>query len=136
GLQNLGEPNRPGGRAALPGALPLPNVASGQSAEHLRVRIRRRRGRRLRTPPRHSRSRRRMRNGPHSGGAGAPPLFTLSGPFSVGMIWAESANGVIGAEGTLAWHIPEDLAHFRRVGKTRRGGGAARAEERVHREKE
>lgn len=56
-----------------------------------------------------------MRTGPHSGGAGAPPLFTLSGPFSVGMIWAESANCVIGAEGTLAWHIPEDLAHFRAV---------------------
>lgn len=46
---------------------------------------------------------------------GAAPLFALSGAFSVGMIWAESANGVIGAEGTLAWHLPEDLAHFRAV---------------------
>lgn len=29
------------------------------------------------------------------------------------MIWAQARRGVIGADGTLAWHIPEDLAHFK-----------------------
>ena len=33
--------------------------------------------------------------------------------MSVNLIWAQSANGVIGADGQLPWRIPEDLAHFR-----------------------
>ena len=31
----------------------------------------------------------------------------------VGLIWAEAQGGVIGAEGGLPWHVPEDLAHFK-----------------------
>jgi len=31
----------------------------------------------------------------------------------IGLVWAQSANGVIGRGGTLPWHLPEDLAHFR-----------------------
>lgn len=31
----------------------------------------------------------------------------------VGLIWAEAHNGVIGAAGTMPWHVPEDLAHFK-----------------------
>ena len=31
----------------------------------------------------------------------------------VGLIWAEAAGGVIGAEGGMPWHVPEDLAHFK-----------------------
>ena len=35
--------------------------------------------------------------------------------MSVNLIWAQSANGVIGADGALPWRIPEDLAHFREL---------------------
>jgi dihydrofolate reductase len=31
----------------------------------------------------------------------------------IGLVWAQSANGVIGRDGTLPWHLPEDLALFR-----------------------
>lgn len=31
----------------------------------------------------------------------------------VGMIWAEARGGVIGSGGTMPWHVPEDMAHFR-----------------------
>lgn len=33
----------------------------------------------------------------------------------VGMVWARTATGVIGADGGIPWHVPEDLAHFRQV---------------------
>lgn len=33
----------------------------------------------------------------------------------VGLIWAEAADGVIGAEGGMPWHVPEDLAHFKEI---------------------
>ncbi len=33
--------------------------------------------------------------------------------MSVGLIWAQAANGVIGDRGELPWHLPEDLARFR-----------------------
>ena len=32
----------------------------------------------------------------------------------VGLIWAQARNGVIGAGGGMPWHLPEDLALFRR----------------------
>ncbi|MDB5946152.1 MAG: dihydrofolate reductase [Ramlibacter sp.] len=31
------------------------------------------------------------------------------------LIFARSANGVIGKDGGLPWHLPEDLAHFKRL---------------------
>ena len=33
----------------------------------------------------------------------------------VGMVWAQARGGVIGADGGLPWHLPEDLALFRRL---------------------
>lgn len=31
----------------------------------------------------------------------------------VGMIWAQTRDGVIGDGGDMPWHLPEDFAHFR-----------------------
>ncbi|SJN09555.1 Dihydrofolate reductase [Leucobacter sp. 7(1)] len=31
------------------------------------------------------------------------------------MIWAEAAGGAIGRDGDMPWHLPEDLAHFKRT---------------------
>jgi dihydrofolate reductase len=36
-----------------------------------------------------------------------------AGPLAV--VWAQARNGVIGRDGTLPWHLPEDLAHFRQL---------------------
>ncbi|WP_277425218.1 dihydrofolate reductase [Leucobacter chromiireducens] len=32
----------------------------------------------------------------------------------LGMIWAEARGGAIGRAGDMPWHLPEDLAHFKR----------------------
>lgn len=33
----------------------------------------------------------------------------------IGLIWAEAQGGVIGRDGGMPWHVPEDLAHFKEV---------------------
>ncbi|MET0447384.1 MAG: dihydrofolate reductase [Aeromicrobium sp.] len=33
----------------------------------------------------------------------------------IGLVWAEAHGGVIGRDGGMPWHVPEDLAHFRSV---------------------
>lgn len=35
-------------------------------------------------------------------------------PPRLNLIYARSRNGVIGRDNTLPWHLPEDLAHFKR----------------------
>ena len=39
----------------------------------------------------------------------------MSGQHSIALIWAQAREGVIGADGGLPWHLPEDLALFRRL---------------------
>ena len=33
--------------------------------------------------------------------------------MEIALIYARAANGVIGHNGTIPWHLPEDLAHFK-----------------------
>lgn len=40
-------------------------------------------------------------------------MSALHSSPEVGMIWAQTRSGVIGAAGSMPWHLPEDLAHFK-----------------------
>lgn len=33
----------------------------------------------------------------------------------ISMIWAQTRNGIIGADGDMPWNLPEDLQHFSRT---------------------
>jgi dihydrofolate reductase len=35
--------------------------------------------------------------------------------MQINLIWAEAHNHVIGLNGKMPWHLPEDLAHFKRM---------------------
>jgi len=47
----------------------------------------------------------------HNGTVSMPPV-AQDGP-RVYLVAAIAANGVIGARGTMPWHLPEDLRHFK-----------------------
>jgi len=35
--------------------------------------------------------------------------------MTVGLVWAQSTDGVIGRDGGIPWNVPEDLARFKRL---------------------
>lgn len=41
--------------------------------------------------------------------------MTDAAPARLNLIYARARNGVIGKENQLPWHLPEDLAHFKRT---------------------
>jgi dihydrofolate reductase len=41
------------------------------------------------------------------------PASSRAGRNHVALIWAQAGNGVIGVNGAMPWHLPEDLTHFR-----------------------
>jgi len=47
----------------------------------------------------------------HIGAAPSPPV-SRDGP-RIYLVAAVAANGVIGANGSMPWHLPEDLRHFK-----------------------
>ncbi|MCW4464121.1 dihydrofolate reductase [Glutamicibacter sp. MNS18] len=43
------------------------------------------------------------------------PAHSSERPALIGAIWAQTGSGIIGEAGTMPWHVPEDLKHFKRV---------------------
>ncbi|QTX05033.1 dihydrofolate reductase [Agromyces archimandritae] len=41
--------------------------------------------------------------------------MTGEGRPRIGLIWAQTADRIIGAGGRMPWHVPEDLAHFKEL---------------------
>jgi dihydrofolate reductase len=41
--------------------------------------------------------------------------MSAPGTTELAMIWAQARGGIIGSAGTMPWHVPEDLAHFKEL---------------------
>ncbi len=41
------------------------------------------------------------------------PEAASTGGRVIGMVWAQTPDGVIGRNGTMPWDVPEDMAHFK-----------------------
>ena len=53
---------------------------------------------------------------PHDAAAvDAGRAILRSASSTLGVIWAQAEGGVIGRNGTMPWHVPEDLAYFKAV---------------------
>ena len=39
----------------------------------------------------------------------------IESTMQINLIWAQARNRVIGKDGTMPWHVPEDLAHLKRT---------------------
>src|SRR3712207_5528270 len=96
-LPRLQQPRRAGPRAALPRGAALPHPRPGPGAVAVRLHLRAPHAARLPAPP----------GDPRRGGG------LRSGVL--GLVWAQARGGVIGADGRLPWHLPEDLRLFRQL---------------------
>ena len=47
----------------------------------------------------------------HQGAGGG----VSAAPMKLHLIYARARNGTIGKDGQMPWHLPEDLAHFKRI---------------------
>src|SRR5699024_708136 len=101
-LPHLRQPPRAGAHPAGPRTVPVSAAAAGRARLAVRLPLRRHRDHRLPAPSGHLCAR-----------GGVSAMAATPSPPVAGMIWAQANDRVIGSGGTMPWHLPEDLAHFK-----------------------